>query len=392
MIYLDNASTTRMTEEVLEEMMPYLKDEYGNPGTTYELGRNAKEAIEKARKRVADFMGADPKNIIFTSGGTESNNTIVRSFIKTQNKMLISRIEHDSILRSAGITSDWCPTSTDKIKMLGVNEAGVIDMDEFYKDIETGSFGFVSVMYMNNETGMIQPVHDIYNLCKDKGIWVHSDCVQAAGCLKLNVGEFCDSASISAHKIHGPKGVGALYVKDLDRFPFSPMIYGGHSQEFGYRGGTENVPGIVGLGKACDIINSNEEITFSQIKSRKRLMWAVMQKEFADVGLLDRLHLNCDNLDQFGKTLSVRIDGVDAETMVILSSIDGVCISAGSACRSSEQEPSYVLTSMGLTDDQARNTIRVSVSKYTSVGEIRDGASIIAKNALRLISMSNGIV
>ena len=367
MIYLDNASTTRMAEEVLEEMMPYLKDEYGNPGTTYGLGRNAKEAVEKARERVADFMGADPENIIFTSGGTESNNTIVKSFTKTQNKMLISR-------------------------MLGVNEAGIIDMDEFYKDIETGSFGFVSVMYMNNETGMIQPVRDIYNLCKDKGIWVHSDCVQAAGCLKLDVGEFCDSASISAHKIHGPKGVGALYVKDLDRFPFSPMIYGGHSQEFGYRGGTENVPGIVGLGKACDIINSNEEITFSQIKSRKRLMWAVMQKEFADVGLLDKLHLNCDNLDQFGKTLSVRIDGVDAETMVILSSIDGVCISAGSACRSSEQEPSYVLTSMGLTDDQARNTIRVSVSKYTSVGEIRDGASIIAKNALRLISMSNGIM
>ena len=138
MIYLDNASTTRMAEEVLEEMMPYLKDEYGNPGTTYGLGRNAKEAVEKARERVADFMVADPENIIFTSGGTESNNTILKSFTKTQNKMLISRIEHDSVLRSAGITLGWSPMSNDKIKMLGVNESGIIDMDEFYKDIETG--------------------------------------------------------------------------------------------------------------------------------------------------------------------------------------------------------------------------------------------------------------
>lgn len=378
MIYLDNASTTRIDKAVLDAMMPYLTEEFGNPGTLYELGRCAKDAVEKARAQVARFIGAEPENIIFTSGGTEANNMVFTSlldFLKHYEKshVITTSSEHVSVLHSA---RNFCIKHGFGLTEIPPNKHGNIDVGSL-KDFISDDTGLVSVMYMNNETGAENPIDEIGAICKEKGVVFHTDCVQAAGCCKIDVNRMnCDFLSLSSHKIHGPKGVGALYVRDISMI--SPMIRGGSSQEFGLRGGTENVAGIVGFGAACELMTEKLHEIDIHNSMLKQIFYNSLSEELKKIGLQDILHVNGDLVIKHGKTINIRFDDVDGETLLLMLDARGVCVSAGSACHSHESKPSHVLTAMGIAPDDARNSIRVSFSKMNTETEVRNAASIMA--------------
>lgn len=366
MIYLDNAATTKVDDEVLAEMMPYLKDQYGNAGTIYGLGREANKAVELARERVAEFLGTTPEHIVFTSGGSEANSMVFYGF--GWRRVIISEIEHDSI-QNAAKDLVW-RHGMKYIDYVSPNRDGVIEHEDVERKI-SGDTNLVSVMYANNETGVENEVCDIR---RKPWNFLHVDAVQAAGSVPLKVEKIgCDFLSISGHKIHAPKGVGALYMRPTHFL--HPLIYGGDDQEFGKRGGTENVAGIVGLGKACSLLTDEkiEEIG-ERILEMKQLFYKELKK--SQIG---GLHVNGpSSLTNRQKTLNVRFDGVDAETLILMLDAKGIYVSAGSACRSKESKPSYVLKAMGLTDEQARSSIRVSFSKYNTTGEVVTAAREIA--------------
>lgn len=384
MIYLDNASTTKMDDQVLDAMMPYLKESYGNAGTLYKLGRRSADAVEKARQQVADFIGASPEQIIFTSGGSEANNLVfqgLKEHLLYTNKthIITSQIEHDSVLRAVDnlCASNYRLHDT----LVPPTPGGYIYVDDWLKEMIVGDkhrTGLVSIMHTNNETGVSNPVSDIGAICRERGVLFHTDCVQAAGCADLNVDELnCDFLSLSSHKIHGCKGVGALYARD--KTLLAPIIYGGREQEFGLRGGTENVAGIVGFGKACEIARQDWEAKAAYIGALRWTLYSAMVAELERRGLGAIFHLNGDinlRVDN-GKTMNVRFDGIDAETLLFMLDARGVCVSAGSACRSRESEPSYVLRAMDISPEDARNSIRLSVSRMNTPEEVEQAAKII---------------
>ena len=379
MIYLDNAATTKIDPQVLDAMMPYLTEQYGNPGTLYGLGLQAKKAVENARRQVADFISAKPEQIIFTSGGTEANNLVffgTAGYLEDVGKpgIITSRYEHDSVIHSAykiAIRQGFGVT------YLFPDLEGHINPSEVESKV-SGNIGLVSVMYVNNETGSENDVKEIAGVCKKKDVLFHTDCVQAAGCYPIDAVEIgCDFLSISSHKIHGPKGVGALYVKDPTIL--SPLIIGGKFQEFGLRGGTENVAGIVGFGKACELAKQNLHTTQNHCSILKQLFYNHLIEDMTNIGLSpDIVHINGEQIIKHGKTLNLRFDGIDAETLLLMLSTKGVCVSAGSACTSHESQPSHVLTAIGLTPDEARSSVRISFSKMNTEDEVRDAAAMFA--------------
>lgn len=373
MIYLDNAATTQLDPRVLESMMPYLTTQYGNAGTLYKFGRAANKAVQEARARVAQFIGGKQNNIIFTSGGSEANNLVfhgVKDYLKRigRTHILVSAVEHDSVLRAAeSLTKDGF--DVEYIPVLG---NGTVPSAAVERALRADT-GLVSVMYVNNETGVENPVDDIGSICLKHDILFHTDCVQAAGCHPIDVTNIgCSFLSISSHKIHGPKGVGALYVKDTSLL--SPLICGGHDQEFGLRGGTEDVAGIVGFGKACELSSAQlteDRTTVSMLKQR---FVTELQGHLGD----DAVHINGTSLLAPGKTINLRLDGVDNESLILMLDNMDICVSAGSACQSHESKPSHVLTAMGLTTEEARSSIRVSFSRMNTVDEVMDAARIMA--------------
>lgn len=385
MIYLDNAATTKIDPVVLEAMMPYLTGEYGNPGSIYPLGNRASTAVHNARKQVARMMGADESNIIFTSSGTEANNLAFNSCLhygveNNRDIILISAVEHSSVVNFAEFLHIKYGFYIIKI---AVNPNGTIDFNDLIANLDKyhNRIALVSIMLVNNEIGSINNAFRISQECRERGVLCHFDCVQAAGSVDIGVGFLgCDFASISSHKIHGPKGVGALYVKD--RYYITPLIHGGSNQEFGLRGGTQNVAGIVGFGEACRLVGLYEHGTRSVQVSTKRKFIEYLKEEFKSKDILNLLSFNADSDLNVSKVLSVRLDGIDAETMVIALGANGVCVSAGSACRSLEQTPSSVLKAVGLSDDEARDTLRISFSRMNTHEEVERAAGIIAETAL----------
>lgn len=376
MIYLDSAATTKIAPEVLAAMMPYLTDEYGNAGTLYGLGRSAAEAVQKAREQVATLFGCTPDHVVFTSGGSESNNTVFKGLqhkLTEQGKkhLIVSAIEHDSVLRAAeALTKDGFyityikPSSDGRISPKAVEAA--IQEDT----------GLVSVMFTNNETGVTNDINEIGRICRQNEVLFHTDCVQAAGQYPLSVYKNdVDFASISSHKIHGPKGVGALYIREPS---IMPLVCGGSEQEFGLRGGTENVAGIVGLGAAAEIAVVNMQEDIIMVSMAKQKFYMELLHELNEFGVGDTLHVNGGSAIDPGKAINLRFDGVDAQTLLLMLDSKGVCISAGSACRSHESEPSHVLTAMGLTAEEARSSVRVSFSKYNTVDEAEQAARDMA--------------
>lgn len=385
MIYLDNAATTQLDPSVLESMMPYLTTQYGNAGTLYKFGREANEAVQRARAQVSQLIGGDASNIIFTSGGSEANNLVfhgVRDYLKSTGRthILVSAVEHESVLRAAeslikeGFDIGYIPVSEDGIVSLGAVKTAL-----------RPDTGLVSVMYVNNETGVINNVYEIGPYCRKHGVLFHTDCVQAAGCHIINAKEIgCDFLTISSHKIHGPKGVGALYVQSNS--VLTPLIYGGAAQEFGLRGGTENVAGIVGFGEACELSGIRLHEDRNNVSMLKYSFTTELQKSLGE----DTVHINGASSLFSGRTVNLRIDGVDNETLILMLDNVGICVSAGSACQSHESKPSHVLTAMGLTTEEARSSIRVSFSRMNTVDEAVNAARTIAFLVEALRIQQNG--
>lgn len=369
MIYLDNASTTPLSPPVLRAMLPFMS--CGNPSSLHSCGREAREAVENAREQVARAIGAEPNQIIFTSGGAESNAMVMRGALRHcrfsgKPKMAASAVEHDSILRYADCT-------------VPVRKSGTLDPSKLDEIIDNKT-GLLCAMYVNNETGAINDVTGIAEFCSKKDITFTTDCVQALGSVPINVKLMgCDFATFSAHKIHGPKGVGAVYAKHpalLD-----PLIKGGDDQEFGMRGGTPNVAGIVGFGVAAELASKLEE---------EKSCW-VYKDLFVDklvraLGSADSIKVNEAFPEAKGvsKILSLTINDVDAQTLVLAMDAQDICISAGAACSSSSSEPSHVLTAIGLSPAKARQTVRISFSEANNPEEIGYAAVTMAETITKL--------
>lgn len=384
-IYLDNAATTRIDAEVLEEMMPYLRANYGNPGTLYSMGREARKAVDKARCQVADFLGCDESQVIFTSGGSEGNNMVIHGLLRhladaERTHILSSEGEHDSVRRALeAITEpvEWSSVKSEfHVDYLPIKCGGTVSLEDLSAAIYSTT-GLVSIMYVNNELGTVNPVSGIADVCRRHGALFHTDCVQAAGSLPLDVVEIgCDFLTVSSHKIHGPKGVGAIFAKDKELL--DPIVCGGRTQEFGKRGGTENVAGIVGFGKACELTNRNLRSIDIRTSTMKQVFFSTLMDGMSSGGLAHIVHVNGEPVMHNGKILNVRFDGVDAETLLLMLDSMGVCVSAGSACHSNAAEPSRVLVAAGLTDQEARSSVRVSFSKMNTQEDVEEAARLMA--------------
>jgi len=374
MIYLDNAATTKIAPEVLQAMLPFMKDEFGNAGSTYQLGRKAKDAIEHARAQVADLINCPPENIVFTSGGSESNNMVfkgIKDHLIATNKrhIIISAIEHESLLKAAAslIKEGF------HITYILPDSNGVINVESLIDRISE-STGLISVMHANNETGVINNIQKISEFCLSRDILFHSDCVQSAGFLDIDTDSMrgLSFASLSAHKIHGVKGVGALYIRDKSLL--MPLIGGGDDQEFGLRGGTENTPGIVGFGYAADIAKKSLRKTQAVITLLKKAFLGQLVNHFESLesgGII----INGSDPMSASKVLNMRIEGIAGDTLMLMLDGYGIYISVGSACHSNRLNPSHVLTAMGLSNAEAGESIRVSFSKYNTVNNVIKAAN-----------------
>jgi len=351
-MYMDNAATTAMSEEVIAEMTPYLEERYGNPETQYHLGREAKEAVEVARVRVSRLVGCKPEEVFFTSGGTEANNWALKGFKYSQNYsdpkgLVVGSVEHESILRPA----EWV-TSREICSCMGwieVNANGVVDMDVL-KDCIGKSAGLVSVQYANNETGAIQPVKEIAEACKELGARYHCDAVQAAGKIPIDMDDDgIDMLTLSAHKLHGPMGVGALCIRE--GIPMDPLMHGGPHQD-GRRAGTIPVPQVVGFGKAAEMAFSWRREMERIRKVRNKMVLTLKER-------MDAIVYGGDNV--LPTIISFTVPGVEASAVCgVLCERYGVCISTGAAC--SRGADSHVLSAMGVGKEHRRSSFRISLS------------------------------
>ena len=381
MIYLDNAASTAVHPEVVKEMMPYFDVQYGNPSSIHQFGRKAKNAIQKARKQVAALIGAEPDEILFTSGGTESNNTILYGIPKLQgshldqNHIITSSIEHEAILQpckefeNIGI----------KITYLPVDEHGIVNPDDITNSINSHTV-LVSIMFANNEVGTIQPIKEISEICKKYQIPLHTDAVQAVGKVPINVKELgVDALSISSHKINGPKGIGALFIKK--GLKIDPYIRGG-GQENGLRSGTENVASIVGFGKACEIAKERLNENISHFQTLHSSMLSRIIKEIPHV------KLNGHPDKRIFNNIHLTFLGVNGEDLIIKLDEYGVAASTGSACSIHTQKASHVLQAMGFNHEQITGSLRISFGYLNTLDEVDQTVEVLKKVVAELRSVS----
>ena len=349
--YFDNAATMKVKREVLDKMFPYFIELYGNPSSLYTLGRRAKMGIEEARREVADLIKCDKNEIYFTSGGTESDNTALKGIMyanKNKGKHVITtKIEHHAILNT-------CKTLEEngfKITYLNVDKDGIINLKELI-DAITKETVLISVMFANNEIGSIQPIQKIGEIAKEKGIIFHTDAVQACGNVDIGVKEMhIDMLSLSGHKIGAPKGIGALYVnKNIE---FKNLIDGGH-QERDKRAGTENVPGMVGLGEACKIAKDNMETHVNRLKGLRDFYFSEVKNQIPDI------KINGSMKHRLPGNSNISFKDVNGNELLMKLDERGICASAGSACSSRSSMPSHILTAIGLTSEYAEGTLRVT--------------------------------
>jgi cysteine desulfurase len=359
-IYLDNNATTQVSPEVLESMMPYFHDFYGNPSSAHSFGGQVAERISEAREKVAHLLGALPEEIIFTSAGTESDNAAVRSALSGQPEkrhIVTSQVEHPAIRSLCRHLS----RQGYRVTEIPVNKKGELDMAA-YRESLTPDTAVVSLMWANNETGVIFPVEEAARLAHEKNIPFHTDAVQAAGKIPLDLkSDVIDMLSISGHKLHGPKGIGALYVRKGTRF--RPFIIGGH-QEKNRRAGTENAPAIIGLGKACELAALRMKEESTKVKRlRDRLEGSILSK-------VPYTHVNGADAPRLPNTSNISFEFVEGEAILLHLDEYGICASTGSACSSGSLEPSHVLLAMGVSPATAQGSIRFSLSIYNTREEI----------------------
>ncbi len=377
-IYFDNNATTPVAPEVIKGMLPYLKKLYGNPSSMHTFGGQLHRKVEDARIKVAQLIGAEPEEIIFTSCGTESDNTAIMSAVESlpnKKHIVTTRVEHPAVL-------NFCKHLARKgfrVTFLPVNNHGQLNIDELLKAIDEDT-ALVSIIYANNETGVIFPVEEIAEILGKRRILFHTDAVQAVGKIPIDVKKLLvDMLSLSGHKLHAPKGVGALYVRKGTRF--YPFIIGGH-QERGRRAGTENVASIIGLGKACELAGKNltEEITY--LKGLRDKLETELLKSCPDV------RVNGDIKNRLPNTTNLSFEYVEGEAILLRINEYGICASSGSACTSGSLEPSHVLRAMGVPFTAIHGSIRFSLSRYNTDAEIDRVIDIMPNiiKELRLLS------
>ncbi len=355
-VYVDNNATTRVAPEVLEEMLPYFDRYYGNPSSMHTFGGQVGAKVEQARQRVAGLLGADPGEIVFTSCGTESDSTAIYAAIASnpdKRHILTTRVEHPAVINLC----EHLSKKGFRVTFVPVDRKGRLDVDHLYRHL-TDDTAVVSVMWANNETGVIFPVEEIARTARERGILFHTDAVQAVGKIPIDLGRLdIDMLALSGHKLHAPKGVGVLYVRKGTKF--SPFLIGGH-QERGRRGGTENAAAIVGLGKACDFVSARLEEENTRVRRlRDRLETEILER-------IPHATVNGDTLNRLPNTTSIGFEYVEGESILLMLDAWGICASSGSACTSGSLEPSHVLRAMGVPFTAAHGSIRFSLSIYNT--------------------------
>lgn len=386
MIYLDNAATTQISEPVLKEMLPFLYDQYGNASSAYDLGMKPRKAIEQARKYVAELINAEPEEIYFTSGGSEANNWAIKGTWFSDNPICIgadeiitSNIEHPSVINAVehieyyhGAESVFLPVAKDGI--LQPIPFVTADFDNIF---------MVSVMFANNEIGTIQPIEKIGKMCREHNVLLHTDAVQAFGQIPIDVKKMnIDMLSASGHKIHAPKGVGCLYIRK--GISISPLIHGGH-QENGMRAGTENVAAIAGFGEAAYQAKRTMRKRMKKITTVRNYIWERIKRD------IDHCFVNGDMVKRLPGNLNITFEGIDGESLVSMlnNCKDPICISAGSACTSGSRTPSHVLKAIGLTDQQAMSTVRLTLDEKLTLDDANYVVDSIKKCVERLRGYGN---
>ena len=360
-VYADNAATTAVSKTALDAMIPYLTDYYGNPSSLYAFAQKAKEALEEARATVASIIGAEPREIYFTSGGSEADNQAIVSMakfgaLKGKKHLISTKFEHHAVLH----TLKALEKQGFEVTLLDVHEDGIVRLEDLEAAIREDT-ALVTIMFANNEIGTIQPIKEIGELCRSKGIPFHTDAVQAMGHIPVNVKEMnIDLLSMSGHKFHAPKGVGVLYAKR--GLPLFNIIEGG-AQERGKRAGTENIPGIVALAAALkESVEHMEENTAKIIPMRDKL--------FAELSKIPHSKINGSLEHHVPGTVNMCFEGIEGESLLLLLDSKGICASSGSACTSGSLDPSHVLLSIGLPHEVAHGSLRLSIGEYNTVEEI----------------------
>jgi len=359
-VYFDNNATTKVADEVFEEIKPLFCELYGNPSSMHTFGGQIGRRISKAREQVAGLLGCEPSEIVFTGCGTESDNTAIKgtlAAVPNKRTVITTRVEHPAVLAVCRDLENHGYTVVE----LSVDKLGRLDIAELEENLDDDT-ALVTIMYANNETGVVFPIEDVAELVKSKGAVFHTDAVQAVGKIPINLSKSnIDMLSLSGHKLHAPKGVGVLYIRKGTRL--SPFMLGGH-QEAGRRAGTENVPGIVGLGKACEMAAENFEAENNKVKAlRDKLEKAILEK-------CPDCRLNGDPDNRLPNTSNISFEYIEGEAILLMLDKYGICASSGSACTSGSLEPSHVLRAMGVPFTAAHGSIRFSLSRYNTEEEV----------------------
>lgn len=378
-IYLDYAATTPVRPEVLQAMLPYFTVTFGNPSSIHSLGQEAKGAVEEARTKVAKLIGAQSDEIVFTSGGTEADNLAIKGIALANrdrgNHIITSQIEHHAVLEPC----HWLEKQGFSVTYLRVDSHGMVSPDDVKRALTSRTI-LVSIMHANNEIGTIEPIAEIAKITREAGVYLHTDAVQTVGHIPTNVNDLgVDLLSLSAHKLYGPKGVGALYIRKGTRI--GPIIHGG-GQEKNRRSGTENVPGIVGLGKAAEL---------AQHEMAEEAARLTNLRDYFIQGILNEIscaHLNGHPTIRLPNNVSISVEYIEGEAMLLKLDLAGICASTGSACSSANLQPSHVLTALGLTPTQAHGSVRFTMGRWTSKQDVDTVLTIFPQIVFELRALS----
>jgi cysteine desulfurase len=378
-VYLDHNATTPVHPEVLEAMLPYYKDKFGNASSVHEFGREAKDALEKSRETLAKFINCASSEIYFTSGGTESDNLAIKGVtLANKNKgkhIITSQIEHHAVLE----TCKSLKKEGYEITYLPVDKHGFVDPDDLKKNIRKDTI-LISIMHANNEIGAIQPIEDLTKIAKENGVYFHSDTVQSYGKIPIDLSKTgIDMLAVSGHKIYGPKGIGAIYIRKGIRI--TPLAHGGH-HERSRRPGTENIPGIVGLAKATEIASRDMEKVNQHLKTLTEIFYKKLSEKVSDVFLNGHLE------KRIPSTLNISFKGVEGESIILSLDMKGVAVASGSACTSGSLEPSHVLSAMGIDPAVAQSSIRFGFGRENTMEDVDYVVDALPEIIERLRSMS----
>jgi cysteine desulfurase len=378
-IYLDHASTTPADPEVVAAMLPWHSEQFGNPSTVYSLGLTSASAVQEARQTIAQSIGAEADEIYFTSGGTEADNWAILGTADAQQKkgrhLVTSTIEHHAVLESM----EYLEKRGYEITRVPVGSSGLVDPDDVRRAIRPNTI-LVSIMHANNEVGTIEPIAEIGKITREAGVLFHTDAVQSAGKLPLDVTDLgVDMLSVSAHKLYGPKGIGLMYLRKRTRV--SPLFHGG-GQERGRRAGTTNVPGVIGMAKAFELARAHmAEDAVRETELRDRL-WKGLSDN------IQAIYLNGDMQHRLPNNLNVRLDGIEGESMILMLDMEGICVSSGSACTTGSLEPSHVLLGLGIPAEHAHGSLRVTLGRGTTAEDIDHFVNVFPPIVARLREMS----